>query len=121
MLGMGGESVNWYQLVIGLGAWLGTIMLFNVWVLIWPNQKKILGIVPAIDEQKATARTTTLYATRANFALSIPLVLCMGSATHGLLRRRAQVRVLGLLEAALPRGRVRLLLKELAITASPRY
>ncbi len=44
---MGGEPVNYYQLVIGLGAWLGTIMLFNVWVLIWPNQKKILGIVPA--------------------------------------------------------------------------
>ena len=39
--------VNYYQLIIGIGAWLGTIMLFNVWVLIWPNQKKILGIVAA--------------------------------------------------------------------------
>src|SRR5262245_47143737 len=56
MLGMGGESVNAYQLVIGIGAWLGTIMLFNVWVLIWPNQKKVLGIVPATEEQKAAAR-----------------------------------------------------------------
>jgi len=84
MLGMGGESVNPYQLVIGIGAWLGTIMLFNVWVLIWPNQKKILGLVPATDEQKAAARKTTLYATRANFILSVPLVLCMGSADHGL-------------------------------------
>jgi uncharacterized membrane protein len=37
---------------IGIGAWLGTIMLFNVWVLIWPNQKKILGIVTASDEEK---------------------------------------------------------------------
>ena len=36
---------------IGIGAWLGTIMLFNVWVLIWPNQKKILGIVAATDEE----------------------------------------------------------------------
>jgi uncharacterized membrane protein len=43
---------------IGMGAWLGTIMLFNVWVLIWPNQKKILGIVPATDEQKAKARVS---------------------------------------------------------------
>src|SRR5882672_3350809 len=43
-LGMGGDTVNLYQLVIGVGAWLGTIMLFNVWVFIWPNQKKILGI-----------------------------------------------------------------------------
>jgi uncharacterized membrane protein len=38
MLGMGGDSLNVYQLVIGLGAWMGTIMLFNVWHLIWPNQ-----------------------------------------------------------------------------------
>ncbi len=43
---------------IGIGAWLGTIMLFNVWVLIWPNQKKILGIVAATDEEKARARKT---------------------------------------------------------------
>ena len=84
MLGLVGESVNYYQLVIGIGAWLGTIMLFNVWVLIWPNQKKILGIVPATDEHKAAARKTVNYATRTNFVLSIPLVLCMGSATHGL-------------------------------------
>src|SRR5262245_1976225 len=48
--------------VIGLGAWLGTIMLFNVWVFIWPNQKKILGIVPATDEEKAKARKTALTA-----------------------------------------------------------
>src|ERR1700728_2949975 len=44
--------------VIGVGAWLGTIMLINVWVFIWPNQKKILGIVPATDEEKAAARKT---------------------------------------------------------------
>ena len=84
MLGMGGETVNYYQLVIGLGMWLGTIMLFNVWVLIWPNQKKILGLVPATDEQKAAARKTALYASRANFILSVPMLLCMGSASHGL-------------------------------------
>src|SRR5262245_3988645 len=41
--------------VIGIGAWLGTIMLFNVWVLIWPSQKKVLGFRPATDEQKAAA------------------------------------------------------------------
>jgi uncharacterized membrane protein len=43
---------------IGIGAWLGLIMLFNVWVLIWPNQKKILGIVTATDEEKNKARRT---------------------------------------------------------------
>ena len=71
-------------MVIGIGAWLGTIMLFNVWVLIWPNQKKILGIVPATDEQKAKARKIAATASRTNFMLSIPMILCMGSATHGL-------------------------------------
>ncbi len=83
-LGMLSDPVNYYQLVIGIGAWFGTIMLFNVWVLIWPNQKKILGIVAATDEEKAAARKTALLASRTNFVLSIPMLLCMGSATHGL-------------------------------------
>jgi uncharacterized membrane protein len=73
-----------YGLVIGIGGWLGTIMLFNVWVLIWPNQKKILGIVPATDEQKARARKVALLASRTNFVLSIPLLLCMGASNHPL-------------------------------------
>ena len=83
-LGLGREIVSPYLLVIGIGVWLGTIMLFNVWVLIWPSQKKILGLTPATDEQKAAARKTTLYATRANFILSVPLLVCMAGATHGL-------------------------------------
>jgi uncharacterized membrane protein len=93
-LGRAGNFVNaftfghfgqdYYGLVIGMGAWLGTIMLFNVWVLIWPNQKKILGIVPATDEEKAKARKVAGLASRTNFVLSIPMLLCMGSASHGL-------------------------------------
>jgi uncharacterized membrane protein len=82
--GTGGEASNLYQLVIGMGAWFGTIMLFNVWVFIWPNQKKILGIVPATDDEKAKARKTALYASRINFILSIPMLMCMGGASHGL-------------------------------------
>lgn len=73
-----------YYLVIGIGCWLGTIMLFNVWVLIWPNQKKVLGLVTATDAEKATARKVAMLASRTNFVLSIPMLLCMGSATHGL-------------------------------------
>jgi uncharacterized membrane protein len=69
---------------IGVGAWLGTIMLFNVWVFIWPNQKKILGIVPATDEEKAAARKTAGTASRINFLLSIPMIMCMGGQSHGL-------------------------------------
>lgn len=70
--------------IIGVGAWLGTIMLFNVWVLIWPNQKKVLGIVPATDEQKAKARRTAFLASRINVVLSVPMLMCMGGQGHGL-------------------------------------
>jgi uncharacterized membrane protein len=83
-LGLGSDPANYYQLIIGIGAWLGTVMLFNVWVLIWPNQQKILGLVPASDEEKARARKVALLASRTNFVLSVPMLLCMGSATHGL-------------------------------------
>ena len=69
---------------IGVGAWLGTIMLFNVWFLIWPNQKKILGFVPATDEEKAAARKTAGMASRINFILSLPMLMCMGGQAHGL-------------------------------------
>lgn len=70
--------------IIGIGAWLGTIMLFNVWVLIWPNQKKILGIVPASDEEKASARVVALMASRTNTLLSIPMLMCMVGHAHNL-------------------------------------
>ena len=65
---------------IGIGAWLGLIMFFNVWVLIWPNQKKILGIVAATDEEKAKARRVAFLASRTNVALSIPMLLFMSSS-----------------------------------------
>ena len=67
---------------IGIGAWLGTIMLFNVWVLIWPNQKKVLGMVEASAEEKAKARRVATLASRSNTALSIPMLLFMGMASH---------------------------------------
>ncbi len=69
---------------IGVGAWLGTIMLFNVWVFIWPNQRKILGMVPATDEEKAAARKTAGMASRINVILSLPMLMCMGGQSHGL-------------------------------------
>ena len=70
--------------VIGIGAWLGTIMLFNVWVLIWPNQKKILGMVEATAEQIASGKKVALMASRANTLLSIPMLMCMVGHGHGL-------------------------------------
>jgi uncharacterized membrane protein len=64
---------------IGIGAWLGTIMLFNVWVLIWPNQKKILGFVAATDDAKAKARRVAMLASRTNVMLSIPMLFFMAN------------------------------------------
>jgi uncharacterized membrane protein len=69
---------------IGIGSWLGLIMLFNVWVLIWPNQKKVLGITPATDEQKASARLIATMTSRVNFVLSVPMLMSMGGQSHGL-------------------------------------
>jgi uncharacterized membrane protein len=77
-------ALNFKLFVIGVGAWLGTIMLFNVWGLIWPNQKKLLGLKPATDEETAKARKVALSASRTNFILSFPMLLCMISAGHGL-------------------------------------
>lgn len=71
-------------LIIGIGAWLGTIMLFNVWVLIWPNQKKILGMVEATEEQKAKGKFIALMASRTNTLLSIPLIMCMVGHAHNM-------------------------------------
>jgi len=70
--------------IIGIGAWLGTIMLFNVWVLIWPNQKKILGIVDASADEIAGAKKVALMASRTNTLLSIPMLMCMVGYGHGL-------------------------------------
>lgn len=82
-LGLMGDSVNTYALTIGIGAWLGTFMLFNVWVLIWPNQKKVLGMVEASAEQIAKAKRTAFLASRSNTLMSIPMVMSMVGAHHG--------------------------------------
>jgi len=69
--------------IIGVGAWLGTIMAFNVWVLIWPNQKKVLGLVEATAEQIAKARRVAFLASRTNTMLSIPMLMSMVGFGHG--------------------------------------
>lgn len=85
---VGGFSNHFFALngitVIGVGAWLGTIMLLNVWGLIWPNQKKVLGIVVASDKEKARAKTIAFTASRINTVLSVPMIMCMVGYGHGL-------------------------------------
>lgn len=71
--------------VIGVGAWLGTIMALNVWVFIWPNQKKILGLdgQTHAPEVIAKAKVVALMASRTNTVLSIPMLLSMTAFGHG--------------------------------------
>jgi uncharacterized membrane protein len=67
---------------IGIGAWLGTIMWFNVWFIIWPNQKKVLGIVQAPPDQKTAAAKRAGMASRINTMLSIPMLYFMVAQQH---------------------------------------
>ena len=68
---------------IGIGMWLGLIMAFNVWFIIWPNQKKALGIVTVSPEEKAAAAKLAGMTSRINTMLSIPMLYCMVAQTHG--------------------------------------
>ena len=80
---LGLRTGNSYATTIGIGAWLGTVMLFNVWILIWPNQKKVLGIVEATAEEKARGARIAFLASRTNTMLSIPMLMSMVGAGHG--------------------------------------
>ena len=68
--------------VIGIGMWLGLIMAFNVWFVIWPNQKRALGIVECDPELKAKSARTAMLFSRTNTLLSLPMLLCMVAAQH---------------------------------------
>jgi uncharacterized membrane protein len=68
---------------IGIGMWLGLIMAFNVWFIIWPNQKKALGIVQVTPEEKAAAAKLAGMTSRINTMLSIPMLFCMVAQSHG--------------------------------------
>jgi uncharacterized membrane protein len=65
------------HIAIGIGMWLALIMAVNVWFIIWPNQKKALGLVSATPEEKAAAGRTAMLTSRINTLLSIPMLFCM--------------------------------------------
>ena len=67
---------------IGIGMWLGLIMAFNVWFVIWPNQKRALGIVECEPELKAKSARTAMLFSRTNTLLSIPMLLTMVAAQN---------------------------------------
>ena len=67
---------------IGIGMWLGLIMAFNVWFVIWPNQKRALGIVETDPETKAKSAKTAMLFSRTNTLLSLPMLLTMVAAQN---------------------------------------
>jgi uncharacterized membrane protein len=84
----GGYLVNALTLskglvAIGIGMWLALVMAFNVWFIIWPNQKKALGIVTVSAEEKAAAAKLAGMTSRINTMLSIPMLFCMVAQSHG--------------------------------------
>lgn len=68
--------------MIGIGMWLGTIMWFNVWFVIWPNQQRALGLVEATPEAKARSARLAMLVSRANTMLSVPMLFAMVSAQN---------------------------------------
>jgi uncharacterized membrane protein len=83
-LGLTGGDLG-YALPMGVGAWLGTILLINVWLVLWPNQKKLMGLVPAQGEADlAKAKTIVATVARINAVLSIPMLMFMVAAPHGI-------------------------------------
>ena len=76
-IGSGGKNT-----AIGIGMWLGLIMAFNVWFVIWPNQKRALGIVECDPELKAKSAKTAMLFSRTNTLLSLPMLLSMVAAQN---------------------------------------
>jgi len=68
---------------IGIGMWLALVMAFNVWFIIWPNQKKALGIVTVTPEEKTKAARLAMLISRTNTMLSLPMLYCMVAQSHG--------------------------------------
>ena len=71
------EALTFQLPTIGIGMWLALIMAFNVWFIIWPNQKKALGLVEASADEKKAAARVAMITSRVNTLLSIPMLYCM--------------------------------------------
>jgi uncharacterized membrane protein len=85
MVGYIGAALSLQQgaRAIGIGMWLALVMAFNVWFIIWPNQKKALGIVTVEAAEKAAAARFAMLTSRFNTMLSIPMLYCMAAQSHG--------------------------------------
>ena len=81
-LALGIGSGGGKNTAIGIGMWLGLIMAFNVWFVIWPNQKKVLGMVESSPEEKVKSARTAMLFSRTNTLLSLPMLLSMVMAQN---------------------------------------
>ena len=79
-LGIGSDNPK--STAIGIGMWLGIIMAYNVWFVIWPNQKKALGMIECDADEKAKSAKTAMLFSRANTLLSFPMLLSMVAAQN---------------------------------------
>ena len=75
-------ALNGYDAPIGAATWIGTIMALNLWLIMWPHQKKVLGFLPASTEERVRYSRVTFLSARTNTILSIPLLFLMAAATH---------------------------------------
>lgn len=73
-----------HHAVIGIGAWIGIIMALNLWFVLWPHQKKVLGFVPAPAAERIRCSRITFLSSRTNTILSLPLIFFMAAGSHGL-------------------------------------
>ncbi|MFB2706263.1 urate hydroxylase PuuD [Marinobacter shengliensis] len=77
-------TLEGHHSVIGVGAWIGIIMVLNLWFILWPHQKKVLGFVTAPAAERIRCSRVTFLSSRTNTILSIPLIFFMAAGSHGL-------------------------------------
>jgi len=77
-------TLSGHAAVMGIGVWLGIIMVLNLWFVLWPHQKKVLGFVPASDEERIRCSRITFLSSRTNTILSIATLFFMISGAHGI-------------------------------------
>ena len=78
-------TLSGHAVVMGVGVWLGFIMVLNLWFVLWPHQKKVLGFIPASDEERIRCSRITFLSSRTNTILSIATLFFMISGAHGIL------------------------------------
>lgn len=77
-------ALQGHHAAIGIGAWIGIIMVLNLWFILWPHQKKVLGFIPASVEERVRCSRITFLSSRTNTFLSFPLIFFMAASSHGL-------------------------------------